>query len=129
MKTIYDIWKFFIGLNAKKQLIGILFGVILFLGFYFFTKDSLNQKAHIELKLAYKKRLDTCEVSSYLLQKELTYWKDSLASEKLKNALIEINNMKTLVKDIKSMEKNIVNNTNKVKNKQHQILNKLKNEK
>lgn len=129
MKTLYSIWKFFIGLNSEKQLIGILFGVILFLGFYFFTKDSLNQKALIELKLAYKNRLDTCEVTSVRLQRELSYWKDSLASEKLKNALIEIDNIKKIAESTKKSENNVLSYSKNIKNKQNKILKTLKHEK
>lgn len=123
------ILKWFTNLNSEKQNIAFLGAAVIFLTFFFVKRDNQNQKQHNELKLEYKKRLDTCENSTVELQKEVIYWKDSLASEKLVNALSEINRFKDMAKQVKQVEQKI-NNTNKnIKNKQKQVLNKLANEK
>lgn len=128
-KQLLDIIKWFTDLNNEKRIISFMITAILFLGFFFIKKDAQNQKQHIELKLEYRKRLDTCENKSIVKDEEISYWKDSLASEKLHNALNEIENYKHMAESMKKSEKNIISNSKNIKIKQHQILNKLKDEK
>ena len=125
LTQLSNLLKWFTNLNDVKRVIAFMGAAILFLGFFFIKRDKENRLDHLE----YKKRLDTCESKSSIKDEEISYWKDSLASEKLHNALNEIENYKHMVESVKKSEKNIISNSKNIKIKQHQILNKLKNEK
>lgn len=120
------ILKWFTNITDIKKVIALMGAAIIFLTYFFIKRDNQNTITHTELKLEYKKRLDTCEKYSSILQGQSTYWKDSLASEKLKNANIEIERVKNLVDQVKKAEKNVIKKHDDIINKQKQILNKLK---
>lgn len=128
LKQLTNILKWFTNLNDEKRVIAFMGAAILFLTFFFIKRDNQNQAQQSELKLEYKKRLDTCENHSMTLQQQVSYWKDSLANEKLNNAIEEINRFKGIAKEVKKVEKDIKNANNSIKKKQKQVLNKLTNE-
>lgn len=128
LKSLTSILKWFTNLSDVKRVIAFMGAAILFLGFFFIKRDKDNQKAHNELKLEYKKRLDTCETKYSKSIDDVIFWKDSLANEKLKNALLEIDKMKEIANQVKKTEKQVISTSQNIKKNQAAILNKLKDE-
>ena len=129
MTTFFNIIKWFSKLTDANRVVTIMLGVIFFLGFFFFKQDKENRDSHMQMKQYYLKKLDTCENKTTLLSNQVSFWKDSLANEKLKNALKEIEAIRNIAKEVKKTEKNINIKTNQIKNKQKKILNTLRDEK
>ena len=128
LKSLTSILKWFTNLSDVKRVIAFMGAAVLFLGFFFIKRDKDNQKAYNELKLEYKKRLDTCETKYSKSIDDVIFWKDSLANEKLKNALLEIDKMKEIVNQVKKTEKQVISTSQNIKKNQAAILNKLKDE-
>ena len=115
-KEFINILKWFTNLEETKRVVFLMGAAILVISTLFLKRDRENSKQHNEIKSNFSKRLDTCERNSNRMQVEISYWKDSLASEKLKNALEELTKAQNLVKEAKKIEKNINNTNNKIKN-------------
>ena len=64
--------RWFTNLNDEKRVIAFMGAAIIFLTFFFVKRDNQNQAQHKELKVEYKRRLDTCEIKNnkYIDEKE-----------------------------------------------------------
>jgi hypothetical protein len=122
---LINIWKYFIKLKAEKQIIGVIGGALLFIGFLFFKERSSNLNSSNEYKKHIQKMNDTCQLEKKELQRQVAYWKDSLASEKLFNAINEINEMKKIANDVKVIENRVSKKTQEIKQKQSNLLKKI----
>jgi hypothetical protein len=124
-----NILKWFTELDDTKRTFAVMGAVVIFLTFMFMTRDKQNLKAHTEIKLEYKKRLNNCEKNVTTLQNEVIYWKDSLASEKLSNILLEVQELKKINEIVDKKERVVNKNIKAIKIKQDRIIKKLENEK
>ncbi len=122
---LINIWKYFIKLKAEKQIIGVVGGALLFIGFLFFKERNSNLSSSNEYKKHIQKMNDTCQLEKKELQRQVSYWKDSLASEKLLNAIKEINEMKKIADDVKLIENRVSKKTQEIKQKQSNLLKKI----
>lgn len=122
---LINIWKYFIKLKAEKQIIGVVGGALLFIGFLFFKERNSNISSSNEYKKHIQKMNDTCQLEKKELQRQVSYWKDSLASEKLLNAIKEINEMKKIADDVKLIENRVSKKTQEIKQKQSNLLKKI----
>jgi gas vesicle protein len=122
---LINIWKYFIKLKAEKQIIGVVGGALLFIGFLFFKERNSNLSSSNEYKKHIQKMNDTCQLEKKELQRQVSYWKDSVASEKLLNAIKEINEMKKIADDVKLIENRVSKKTQEIKQKQSNLLKKI----
>lgn len=122
---LINIWKYFIKLKAEKQIIGVVGGALLFIGFLFFKERNSNLSSSNEYKKHIQKMNDTCQLEKKELQRQVSYWKDSLASEKLLNVIKEINEMKKIADDVKLIENRVSKKTQEIKQKQSNLLKKI----
>lgn len=123
---LVNLLKYFIKLKAEKQIIGVVGGALLFIGFLFFKERNSNLTSSNEYKKHIQKMNDTCQLEKKELQRQVSYWKDSLASEKLLNAIKEINEMKKIADDVKLIENRVSKKTQEIKQKQSNLLKKIK---
>lgn len=128
LKQLTNILKWFTHLEDTKRVIFFMGVAVVFLGYFFIQRDIENKKAHLELKIEYKRRLDTCENRSTVLYNQVSFWKDSLANEKLKNALAEIEAIKNIANDVKKTKNQVKSLSKNIKSKQKEIKNILENE-
>ena len=122
---LVNLLKYFIKLKAEKQIIGVVGGALLFIGFLFFKERNSNLSSSNEYKKHIQKMNDTCQLEKKELQRQVSYWKDSLASEKLLNAIKEINEMKKIADDVKLIENRVSKKTQEIKQKQSNLLKKI----
>lgn len=122
---LVNLLKYFIKLKAEKQIIGVVGGALLFIGFLFFKERNSNLTSSNEYKKHIQKMNDTCQLEKKELQRQVSYWKDSLASEKLLNAIKEINEMKKIADDVKLIENRVSKKTQEIKQKQSNLLKKI----
>jgi gas vesicle protein len=122
---LINIWKYFIKLKAEKQIIGVVGGALLFIGFLFFKERNSNLSSSNEYKKHIQKMNDTCQLEKKELQRQVSYWKDSVASEKLLNVIKEINEMKKIADDVKLIENRVSKKTQEIKQKQSNLLKKI----
>ena len=121
--------KYFTNLSDVKRVIFFMSLSIIFLTYFFIKRDGQNQAQHSELKVEYKKRLDTCEVKNvkYLSEKESL--QNIIFQLKIDSAVTsassEIKLAKDLAKEVKKVEIKVKKTTRSLNNK----LNKLNNEK
>lgn len=126
-----NILRWFTNLNDEKRVIAFMGAAIIFLTFFFIKRDNQNQAQQRELKVEYKRRLDTCEIKNnkYINDKESL--QNIIFNLKIDSAVKEssreVENVKVLVDKVKNSEKNIVNKTYRI-NKKLNKLNKLENE-
>lgn len=124
-QSLINIWKYFIKLKAEKQIIGVTGGALLFIGFLFFKERNSNLNSSNEYKKHIQQMNDTCQLEKRELQKQVSFWKDSLASEKLKTALKEIAEMKKIADDVRLIENRVSKKTQEIKQKQSNLLKKI----
>lgn len=122
---LINLLKYFIKLKAEKQIIGVIGGALLFIGFLFFKERNSNLQSSNEYKKHIQKMNDLCQLEKLELQRQVSFWKDSLASEKLGNALKEINEMKKIANDVKIIENRVSKKTQEIKQKQSNLLKKI----
>ena len=124
-QSLINIWKYFLKLKAEKQIIGVIGGGLLFVGFLFFKERHSNLESSNEYKKHIQQMNDTCQLEKKELQKQVSFWKDSLASEKLKTALKEIAEMKKIADDVRLIENRVSKKTQEIKQKQSNLLKKI----
>ena len=119
----------FTKLPATKQVVFLLLGMTCFFGTiaYYSWRSSEKEKSQEVLEKTIK--LDTCESINNRYLKEITYWKDSLYSEKVKNLNEELKHVRDLSKNVKIIEKDIIKTNTNIKNTQYKIIKSLKHEK
>jgi hypothetical protein len=119
----------FTKLPANRQVIFLLLGMICLFAFVTYYSWTINQSNNLQIVKEKSIKLDTCESRNSLYLKEITYWKDSLYSEKVKNLNEQVKKMESLSNNVKVMEDHIIKTNNNIKNKQYKILKSLENEK
>ena len=119
----------FTKLPATKQVVFLLLGMTCFFGTIAYYSWRSSEKEQSQEVLEKTIKLDTCESINNRYLKEITYWKDSLYSEKVKNLNEELKHIRDLSKNVKIIEKDIIKTNTNIKNTQYKIIKSLKHEK
>ena len=119
----------FTKLPATKQVVFLLLGMTCFFGTIAYYSWRSSEKEQSQEVLEKTIKLDTCESINNRYLKEITYWKDSLYSEKVKNLNEELKHVRDLSKNVKIIEKDIIKTNTNIKNTQYKIIKSLKHEK